>query len=241
MPFIMRNVVYTLVALILLVACSDTAVGDEMILNGRVNGLKKGTIYLQKQLDSVLVSVDSATVNGSEVFSLHTDLTEPELLYLYLRLNTGEPINQRFSFFGEPGELEIATSLKKFGNEVVIAGSKNQKKLEDYRNLVKRYADRNLELIREQLLASQSGNDSLLSAKRSEQQRLLASKYLATVNFAMNNSGYEVSPFLMLTQVYDANLKYLDTVYNALPQSIRESKYGRELEQHIERRRKTNN
>jgi hypothetical protein len=225
----MRNVLYVLAGLVLFAGCSNSAVKGEMTLNGQIKGLKKGVLYLQKVGDSSLITTDSVQVDGNEHFTLSTPLQEPEMLYLYLRLNTGQPINERIAFFAEPGTLSLSSSLKNFGNEVVITGSENQQKLEAYKKLVKRFTDRNLELIREQLEAGQAGNDSVLRAKQEAQKRLLASKYLATVNFALNEKEYEVAPYLMVTQIFDANTKYLDTVYKVLPQSIKGSLYGKEL------------
>lgn len=241
MPHHMKPALYILLVLLIAYSCTQNSTSDEMIVNGKIKGLKKGILYLQKEGDSSLISVDSVTIDGNESFTLRANSDEPEMYYLHLILNTGEPINERFGFFGEPGTLQIESSLKKFGNEVKISGSANQQKLENYRKLVKRFVDRNLDLIREQLVAGQSGNDSLLAVKRAEQKRLLASKYLATVNFALNEKEFAVSPYLMVTEVYDANLKYLDTVYKVLPDNIRQSIYGKELKELIETRRSDNN
>jgi len=237
----MKPALYVLIVFLIACSCSQSSTSDKMIVNGKIKGLKKGKLYLQKEGDSGLVSVDSATIDGNEAFTLKTTSEEPEIHYLHLILNTGEPINERFGFFGQPGTLQIESSLKKFGNEVKISGSVNQEKLENYRKLVKRFVDGNLDLIRQQLVAGQSGNDSLLAVKRAEQKRLLASKYLATVNFALNERDFAVAPYLMVTEVYDANLKYLDTVYKVLPEKIRQSIYGNQLKELIETRRGDSN
>ena len=43
--------------LILTFSCSTNE--KKMIVSGNIDGLKKGTIYLQKQQDSIIVSIDS--------------------------------------------------------------------------------------------------------------------------------------------------------------------------------------
>ena len=45
----------------------------------------------------------------------------------------------------------------------------------------------------------------------------------------MNNKDSEVAPYIALSEVFDANIKYLDTLYNVLPKDIALSKYGKEL------------
>jgi hypothetical protein len=58
--------------------------------------------------------------------------------------------------------------------------------------------------------------------------------YLYTVNFAINNKDSEVSPFVAVSEIYDANVKFLDTINKILPPKIANSKYGIILEAYIE-------
>ena len=102
-----------------------------------------------------------------------------------------------------------------------------------------RYSNKHLELIEQAFEARQNKQDSLAGALTDRQNRVLAGKYLATVNFALNHKEYELAPYLMLSEVYDANIKYLDTVYSALGPEIKNSKYGRELANYIEARKKS--
>jgi hypothetical protein len=45
-------------------------------------------------------------------------------------------------------------------------------------------------------------------------------KYLFATNFALNNRKFEVAPFIALSEIYDINIKYLDTIQNqCLPSS----------------------
>jgi hypothetical protein len=202
-----------------------------------VKGLKKGTLLLQKIEDTSLVSVDSVVVDGSSEFTFSREISSPEVYFLYLRLENGTLLDDRIPFFAEAAEIELETSLKKFGNDVKIKGSVNQAKLEDYKEVVSRFTNRNLDIIEQSIKASQEGNDSLVTALQIQQNKLIASKYLATVNFALQQKDYEVAPYLMLSEVYDANIKYLDTVYSVLPPNVRESKYGKELADFIEDRK----
>ena len=210
-----------------------------MLLTGEVKGLKKGTLVLQKFEDTLLISVDSVEIDGDPVFQLESEIDSPEMYYLYLRLKNGTLLDERIPFFAEPGEIDIQTSLKRFGNDVRVSGSTNQEKLREYKALMDRYSNKHLELIEQAFEARQNKQDSLAGALTDRQNRVLAGKYLATVNFALNHKEYELAPYLMLSEVYDANIKYLDTVYSALGPEIKNSKYGRELANYIEARKKS--
>lgn len=220
-------------------ACSDEK--ELMQLSGNVKGLKKGTLLLQKIEDTSLVSVDSVQIDGDPSFSFQAEVPSPEMYFLYLRLENGTLLDDRIPFFAEASEINIQTSLKKFGNDVKISGSENQQKLDDYRKLVRRFTDRNLDLIEESLKARQQRDDSLVTELQLQQNKLIASKYLATVNYALQQKDHEIAPYLMLSEVFDANIKYLDTVYTVLPQNIRDSKYGKELAGFISDRKKEEN
>ena len=228
------RILLSLFILSIAIGCSSSE--EEMKLTGNIKGLKQGTVLLQKIEDSTLVSLDSIEVKGDPNFEFTEVVESPEIYYLYLRLENGTLLDERIPFFAEPGEVMINTSLKKFGNEYKIAGSKNQDKFEDYKKLIQRFRDRNLDFIEQDLKARQQGDDSLINAIARKRNANISTQYLATVNFAINHKDYEVAPFLALTEIYDANLKYLDTVYSSLSPQVRESKYGSLLETYIEER-----
>jgi len=57
------------------------------------------------------------------------------------------------------------------------------------------------------------------------------------VNFAINNKDLEVAPYIVLSEAFDANTKYLDTVYKALNRKVKKSMYGKKLEDLIKSRK----
>ena len=56
---------------------------------------------------------------------------------------------------------------------------------------------------------------------------------LFTANFINTNADYEAASYIALTELYNANIKLLDTVNNSLTNEIKASKYGVELEKFI--------
>jgi hypothetical protein len=57
------------------------------------------------------------------------------------------------------------------------------------------------------------------------------------VNFAVTNNNSEVSPYLALTEIYDAQTKWLDTINNSLTPKVKDSKYGKALDGYIIQRK----
>ncbi len=224
--------------IMLFFSCTNSKDENKMHLTGTIQGLKKGTLILQKMEDTLLFSVDSVMVNGDSNFSFLEEIKSPEVYYLYVRLKDGSLIDERIPFFAENGEININTNLKKFATDAKIKGSKNQDKIAEYKKIMDRYSSKNLDFIKQELVSRQQKDDSLTADFQQKIERLRSVRYLTTVNFALNNKDLEVSPYLMLTDVYDANIKYLDTVYNGLTPKIKDSKYGEQLESFIAERKK---
>jgi hypothetical protein len=222
-----------------LISCDDN--DNIMVLNGHVKGLKKGTVLIEKLEDSSVIVLDSVVVDGDANFTFSEIIESPQMYFLKLKIQDEELEDHLIPFFAEAGEISIHTSLDHFTTRAVISGSRNEAKYSEYKKLIQRYRDRNLELIREELIAMQESNDSMIQAAKKKQQSISASKYLATVNFAINNGGYELAPYLILNELNNVSIKYLDTVYNSLTPKIKDSKYGKDLESFIETRKKSEN
>jgi hypothetical protein len=60
-------------------------------------------------------------------------------------------------------------------------------------------------------------------------ENLIKRKYLYSLNFAITNSSNEVSPYIAVSQIPDANRTLLIKLYDTLPEDIKKSKYGKIL------------
>lgn len=232
----MRKICILVAIIITATACSTKE--SNLVVKGNIEGLKKGTLYLQKIEDTVLVNVDSVVIRGDSNFLLEDFISSPQMMYLYLDKVDNLDYDERIEFFAEEGEITINTTLKNFEVDAKVIGSANQEKLEEYRKMMRRFNDRNLELIQQNFEAQRDENEELLLATNEEYDRLLKRKYLYTVNFAVNNKNLELAPYLALSEVFDANIRYLDTIYNSMTPEIQKSRYGKELKDYLKERKK---
>lgn len=226
----MKNSLFLIIAL-LIFSCNKKE--KDLVVKVNINGLKKGTVYLKKLDDSTLVTVDSLIINGNSQIELSSDLETPEVFYLYLDKNSAE--NDRITFFADKGITEINTTLKNFAFDAKIKGSKQQNKLEEYLSVISKMNNRDLDLIKEQFDSQKNGDSVKLDSLFKEADRNLKRKYLYTVNFALNNKDSEVAPYIALTEIYNAQLKFLDTINVSLTPKVKASKYGKKLESFIEK------
>ena len=214
--------------LILTFSCSTNE--KKMIVSGNIDGLKKGTIYLQKQQDSIIVSIDSILLEGNSNFKFETEINEPDIYYLYLDKNDGDSLNDIITFFGNNGEINIKTSLKNFDSSYEISGSKNTELLQEYLSIIRKFNLQNLDLLEIFYKAQIENNQIRIDSVNTQIENLIKRKYLYTLNFATNNSEFEISPYLAVSQIADANQEFLLKLYDTLPEKIKNSKYGKILQ-----------
>lgn len=218
---------------LLAVGCSPSTSGN-MTVEGTIKGLKKGTLYLEKYQDTLLVAVDSISIQGDGNFRLVDDVNYPEMYFVNLDHNP----NFRLAFFGEPGNIIINSKLDKFSTEAIVNGSKNHELLELHAEMGKRFTDKRLDLIQMNFEASQAGDQAKMDSINRAFDKLIMRKYLYTTNFAIQNSDYDVAPYLALTELANATNQILDTVNNSLSPDIKAGKYGQELQRYLEARSK---
>ena len=208
-----------------------------MIVKGKVEGLRKGKLFLQKIEDTLLINIDSIQISGTPKFEFKTDIETAEIFYLYLDKEDGDSLNDRILFFGEEGSIEINTLLKTFESSAEITGSKNQELLQEYISFNRKFNDENLSLMQKFYQAQMDQNNKLADSIQYKIDNLLNRRYLYTINFAANNTDQNIAPYLALTRVFDANLSLLDSIAVKMTPEVKESKYGIELINFLKKRR----
>ncbi|WP_430968691.1 DUF4369 domain-containing protein [Spongiimicrobium sp. 2-473A-2-J] len=221
----MKKLLSLIVLSTLIVSCSgDTE--NTMTVTGNVKGLKKGTLYLQKIQDTLLMGIDSLQIAGDGNFTFKTEVESPEIFYLYLAKEDNNDINDRIRFFGEPGVITINTAWNTFDANATISGSKTHKKFEEYKKTMSRYNTRNLEVVQAAYDPELQKDSLVMDSLERLSIRNTRLGYAFALNFALNNTDSEIAPYIALYEVSDANPKYLDSIYNALTPEVSNSKYG---------------
>lgn len=222
----MKKILLVFCVAVIFIACGGDKKGS-MLVNGEVKGLKKGTLYLKKLKDTAFVAVDSVKLDGVSTFSLADELENPEIYHLSLNNDPKKTI----LFFGDTGTITIKTPLDKFNYRAKIEGLKNQKLLDEYSEMAQKFNDKRLDLIKAEF---EFQNDSL---KRDSivklANNLVKRRYLYTTQFAVRNADNVIAPYIALTELVNANVKLLDTVNNSLTSEVKDSKYGKKLNDFI--------
>jgi hypothetical protein len=229
----MKNFIIPFFALSLLVACNKNESKTNLHITGNVKGLKEGTLYIQHIVDTSLVVIDSIKIDGNSNFISNIDLKSPEMLYLYLDKGVTNSLDNNILFFAEPGTITIETNLDSFIASAKITGSENQKLYEEYKKVNSRFNDENLTLIQNKFNAIKSNNTKAVDSINARQESNIKRKYLYATNFAINNKNHEVSPYIALAEIYDINIKYLDTIQKSMTPKVANSLYGKKLTRYV--------
>jgi hypothetical protein len=229
----MKKSIIAFAALLLVFACSKNDPKGNLHITGNIKGLKKGTLYIQRIVDTSLIIIDTISIDGSSAFESHLDLKSPEMLYMFLDRGTTNSLDNNLSFFAEPGNLTINTSLDNYIADAKITGSKNNEIFEEYKKINSRFNDTNLSMIEQKFNAIKSNNSKAVDSINAKQNSNIKRKYLFATNFALNNRNYEVAPYIALSEIYDINIRFLDTIQKAMSPKVAKSLYGKKLTQYV--------
>ncbi|SHG43165.1 protein of unknown function [Flavobacterium fluvii] len=229
----MKKAIIAFVTLLILSSCDKNESTTNLHLTGTIKGLKKGTLYIQKVKDNKLLALDTIIMNGDSKFESNLNIASPEMLYLFLDRGVTNSLDNNISFFAEPGNINIETNLDSYIVGAKITGSKNHDKYEEYKKITIRFRDTNLDIIAAKFKAAKNNNQKALDSLNAIQDNNIKRKYLFATNFAINNKDYEVSPYIALSDIYDINIKYLDTIQKSMTPKVAKSLYGKQLTEYV--------
>ena len=229
----MKKISIAFVAISLLFACSEKKSENNLHLTGNIKGLKKGTLYVQRVTKNKLVALDTIAIDGSSQFETDIELQSPEMLYLFLDRGVSNSLDNNLLFFAEPGSISIETNLENYIADAKVSGSKNQDLYYEFKKVDSRFQDESLDLIEKKFKAMKSNNTAETAKVNAKQESNIKRKYLYATNFAINNKEYEVAPYIALSEIYDINIKYLDTIQKSMSPKVAKSLYGKKLTEYI--------
>lgn len=229
----MKKSIISFLTLLLLTSCNKEISKTNLHLTGNIKGLKKGTLYIQRVVDTSLIAIDSIKIDGNSNFEANLDLKSPEMLYLFLDRGASNSMDNNILFFAEPGTINIETNLDSYISSAKISGSKNHDLYEEYKKINTQFRDANLTLIEQKFKAIKSNNSKIIDSLNSKQESNTRRKYLFATNFAINNGEYEIAPYIALSEIYDINFKFLDTIKKSMSPKVAQSLYGKKLTEYI--------
>lgn len=222
------NFRFLLIIAVVVSSCKQTK-DTNFTLEGTIKGLKKGTVYLERVQDTLIIAIDSFQVRDDGHFVLGTHLESPEIFYFRIK----EIPDKKLLIFGEKTSVNLEAKLSNFDYVSTVTGSKNHDLLMTYKEMIQKFKNAKLDLFKADIEAKKANRVHVLDSLELAFQKMNRRQYLYTTNFAVNNSDFEVAPYIALTELFNAKLHLLDTVNNSLSEEIKNSKYGKQLDRFI--------
>ena len=235
----MSKLLLALIIAISFISCKKEETSTKnFLLTGNIKGLKEGKLYIQRIKDTLLMPIDSIIISGDSNFKSEFELNSPEMLYLFLDRGVSNSLDNNIPFFAEPGKMDIQTSLDFFTSDAKITGSKNQELYDQYKKVMSRYVDQELEIYTKQVEDYKNKKQKNNANTQSQLNTIKKRKYLYTTNFAVNHPDAEVSPYVALAEIYDINFKYLDTIKQTMTPRVAKTLYGKKFIEYYRERQK---
>jgi hypothetical protein len=232
----MKKIFSAMTLLFLLIACTKKESGFQ--LSGNIKGIKQGVLYLQQLKDSNLVVLDSAIFDGKDSFTLKAELTEPEMLYLFLDKGQTNSIDNNLPFFAEPKAMTLQTNLEAFFADAKLEGSESHVLYEQYLSTLKQFKDRDLEFFEQQIRAQKLKKQDRIDSIQILKDQNLKRMYLYAINYAIGRKNSPVAAYIAVSDLNDTKTKFLDTIHQSLTPEVKSTKYAKMLEKTIQERKK---
>lgn len=234
----MKRILSCLALLAFITSCSEDK--GNLQITGEIKGLSQGKLYVQRVYDTVLKPIKVIKFDGDSKFETYLNIEEPEVLYLFLDRGVSNSLDNNIAFFAEEGKLKITSDVDSFIGKAEITGNKNQELLNEYNKVIADYNRKNLEFVEQRFKADISKNTKLSDSLKKLEDGITFRKYLYTINFCLKNSDAEVAPYLVLSNIPDAKLQYLDSINNSLSDKVKNSKYGKALSDYLKELKSVN-
>jgi peroxiredoxin len=214
-----KNLSFIVIAVVILASCTGKKAKNEFVVTGTVDTLVSSKIYLQKRADGPLITLDSAMISSNGEFKFMGVINYPEVYYLTLPATKSS-----VPFFIEPSDIIVNIRTKDI-NKTKITGSKNQAAYEAYLDKVDEYNNKINDNYEKFTKAEEAGDfagqryyDSLVTAL--DDQKTMFSK-----DYALQNPGSFVTPYIMYRNSYTYGLEDLEKSLNAFDTSLSHSVY----------------
>ena len=101
--------------------------------------------------------------------------------------------------------------------------------MEKYKKIATKFQGKQLDLLAANIQAQKENDLETSQTLRKQAEKQNLKKYIYTINFALNNADTEAAAYITLTELVNANIKYLDSINNSLSEKVQQSYYGKKL------------
>jgi peroxiredoxin len=220
----MKRVVLFLLLTFILVSCSTKK--DQYVINGAVQGVDSGAVYLQKFDSEKWVNIDSTLLQKGE-FNFKGTIQIPEMWQIVMdEKKVVVPV------FVENSQIDVSIFPDSL-DKSIIKGSESQDKYQDYITS-REVIDQKMEDVYNEWKKAKEAGDSIIMNRADSISTVLDGEMKALLqNFVKTNPATVVSPYLVMRNSWQFELPDLEEIVSGLDASINSSQYTQLLKKRI--------
>lgn len=213
----LKNLIIASLALFIIASCS-MPVKNKFNITGTVDTVFDAMVYLQKRVETPLVSIDSTQLSNGK-FSFSGNIDYPEVYYINIPAT-----KSLIPFFVEASDITIHIIMEEI-DKSIIEGSGNQDLYDSYLDVMSQFNAGIRENYHLYLEAQESGDqekavfyDSLMNDY--DQQKIAYSK-----DFVLKNNKSFVSPYIVYRNSWNYEMEELEEALNNFDVILANSRY----------------
>ncbi len=223
---IIRNAIWIFILSIAIASCSEPS--NQYNISGKVDGASPGWIVLSKAINNKLIPVDSVeTKDGTVTFTGTIEM--PEVYYMEFKAD-----DQFHRLFVEQGNIEVSGNIisPKF------TGSQSQEIYNTYLARMDEFNERYKKLNTEYREASEIEDTEKINAINEEAGKINDEEKQYVRDFVLLQSNNVVGPYMVVTNIYQYELKDLVEARTGFNENLAASKYIKMLDEQIDKLQK---
>ncbi len=220
----MKNVLISLIAVLLLFSCSKE---PKYTINGNIIGLDDGKVLMQQKVDGEWINLDSAIVEKGK-FILEGSVNMPE----YFILKISDTLNP-IQLFVENSEINININTDSLANTEII-GSESNIVFEKFNKKIEEYSIQMKNLYNDYMQANMSGDVDKVKEIEDKYTNVYDEQNDFISKFIGENANSVVAPFVVSRyMIHQLELPQLDSIVKLFDVSLAESKYIKKINERI--------
>jgi len=230
----MKNLFIVLGLSVCLAACNNgnnqKAVPGGFVINGTINGMDSGWVYLLHNDSTPAASTDSAKVKN-HAFSFTGKVKEPTMYYL----TSSMPLTLNMLMFFVDDTVMQITAYKDSMNKSVVSGSSTEQQYEAFQKAIKPFNMQSKKLIMLYRVAERNKNQATEDSIDKVYDEMEKDENNVIVSFVQANPNSIISGWAIQTKLTsDPNLPLLTKAYAALTPAVQNGTYGVKIKKAIE-------
>lgn len=219
---------YFFIAIIALLVFSCTNNKDNFTINGVVNGVDTGKVFLQAVVDNKLQTIDTVDLDkGNFIFT--GTVTDPELYLIKINNKT-----ELLPFFVENSEISVKINPDSIG-DAIIEGSQSQEVFHSFSKGVAEYQKKENNIYAQYQNIKETATKEMLDDLEKLYDTIYQEQQVFVKDFVLENNTSAVSAYIILRHlIYQLDVDSLQKMTNSLAPSLAESKYVKKLYERVE-------